>query len=450
MSETSVLSTIYALSSAPGRAAVAIVRISGPRAGTILNVMSPSRPKPRFAVVRDLLDPESGAILDKALVLWMPGPRSFTGEDFAELQIHGGRAVVAAVLDAVGRIPDCRLAEPGEFVRRAFYNGKIDLTEAEGLADLLDAETDAQRQQAVRQARGELSAVIESWRSSIIDGLSLVEASIDFSDEKDVAKDTFDKARSSIQTLQSSLCHYLDDANRGEILRDGFRIVLAGPPNVGKSSLLNVLARKEAALVSEEAGTTRDVIEVHLDIDGFPVILSDTAGLRQTEMRVENAGIQKALEIVREADLILCLIDPSTPQKQIPEDLKPYAERILLVFNKSDLIKDKADIALPDDGILLSAKSGEGIKDLTKRLGMIVKHRLTNRTHIPSLTNARQRTLVLEAQRNLKSFLENNSYDTELRAEDLRQAAHALGRLTGRIEVEEILDRVFSRFCIGK
>lgn len=450
MSETSVSSTIYALSSASGRAAVAVVRISGPRAGTILNVMAPPRPKPRSAVVRDILDPDKGSVLDKGLILWMPCPRSFTGEDFAELQIHGGRAAVAAVLDALGRIPDCRLAEPGEFVRRAFHNGKLDLTEAEGLADLLDAETEAQRHQALQQARGELSSVIESWRSSIIDSLSLVEASIDFSDESDVAKDAFDKARSSVQTLETSICHFLDDAHRGEILRDGFRIVLAGPPNVGKSSLLNALARKEAALVSEEAGTTRDVIEVHLDIEGFPVILSDTAGLRQTEMRIESAGIQKALETVREADLILCLIDPSMPQKQIPEDLKPYADRSLLVFNKSDLIKDRAHLALPDDGILLSAKSGEGINDLTKRLGMIVKHRLANRTLTPSITNARQRNLVQEAHRNLKSFLDCNPHETELRAEDLRHAAHFLGRLTGRIEVEEILDQVFSRFCIGK
>ena len=449
-SEAPVTSTIYALSSAAGRAAVAVIRISGPRAGTILNVMAPPRPKPRTNALRDILHPENATILDKGLILWFPGPRSFTGEDFAEIQIHGGRAVVAAVLEAIGRIPDCRIAEAGEFARRAFHNGKLDLAEAEGLADLLSAETEAQREQALRQAKGELSALIESWRSSIVESLSYVEATIDFSDETDVAKDIFDKARSIIQTLEISISHYLDDANRGEILRDGFRVVLAGPPNVGKSSLLNALARKEAALVSEEAGTTRDVIEVHLNIEGFPVILSDTAGLRQTEMRIESAGILKALETVREADLILCLIDPNSPQKQIPEDLKPYADRILLVFNKSDLIKDRSDLALPDDGILLSAKSGQGIKDLTKRLGEIVKHRLANRTHTPSITNARQRALVLEAHRNLKSFLEKNPHDVELRAEDLRHAAHSLGRLTGRIEVEEILDRIFSRFCIGK
>lgn len=450
IAKASVFSTIFALSSAPGRAGVAVIRISGPRAGAILNVMASPRTKPRVVGLRDILHPKNATILDRGFSLWFPAPQSFTGEDCAELHIHGGRAVVKSVLEALGQIPDCRLAEPGEFVKRAFHNGKLDLAEAEGLADLLEAETEAQRQQALRQTKGELSAVIEGWRASIVDSLSLVEASIDFSDENDVAKDIFDKTRSSVQLLETAISHYLDDAHRGEILRDGFRVVLAGPPNVGKSSLLNLLARKEAALVSEEAGTTRDVIEVHLDIEGYPIIISDTAGLRQTEMRIENAGIQKALETVRQADLILCLIDPTSPQKQIPEDLKPYADRILFIFNKSDLMKDRSDISLPDDGILLSAKTGEGLRELTQRLGIIVKDRLENRSHSPSLTNARQRVLVEEAHKNLKSFLENNPNDTELRAEDLRHAAHSLGRLTGRIEIEEILDRIFSRFCIGK
>jgi tRNA modification GTPase len=253
-----------------------------------------------------------------------------------------------------------------------------------------------------------------------------------------------------IESLEPVIAHHLDDANRGEILRDGFRVVLAGPPNVGKSSLLNAMARRPAAIVSEEAGTTRDVIEVRLDLGGYPVILSDTAGIRQTELRVEQEGIRRTFETARAADLILWLVDPSAPEIQLPDDLLPLADRVLLVRNKADLIKSGAPPALPDDSVLLSARTGQGLDDLTARLAAIAKERLDDRGQPAALTNARQRALVADAHHHLCVFLQENPHETELRAEDLRRAAHALGRLTGRIDVEEILGQIFGRFCIGK
>lgn len=450
MAERSDRATIYALSTAPGRAGVALVRVSGPRAGTVLNVMAAPRPKPRMAGARTIVHPQSGQALDRGIVVWFPGPRSFTGEDVAELLVHGGRAVVAAVLAAVAAIPGCRPAEPGEFVRRAFEAGKVDLAEVEGLADLIDAETDAQRRQALRQATGELSALVESWRDSLLDATALVESAIDFTDEADVGVQTFAEGRAIVAGLAAAIRHHLDDGHRGEILRDGFRVALAGPPNVGKSSLLNALARRPAAIVSDEAGTTRDVIEVRLDLGGFPVLVSDTAGLRQTEMRIEQEGIRRTLQTAREADLILWLVDPHAPQVQLPDDLKPFADRTLVILNKADLLADGLPPALPDDSVLISAETGVGLPELTARLAAIAEERLDDRGRQPALTNARQRALVAEAVRHLEAFLEGDPNATELRAEDLRQAAGALGRLTGRVDVEEVLDRIFSRFCIGK
>jgi tRNA modification GTPase len=403
-----------------------------------------------MAGARYLIHPRDGHLLDRGLVIWFPGPRSFTGEDVAELLLHGGRAVVAAVLEALSVIPGCRPAEPGEFVRRAFENGKLDLAEAEGLADLIEAETEAQRRQALRQATGDLSALVESWRSTLIDAIALVEAAIDFSDEADVSQSSFEQGRGIVAGLEAAIRNQLDDGHRGEILRDGFRVALAGPPNVGKSSLLNALARRPAAIVSEEAGTTRDVIEVRLDLGGYPVIVSDTAGLRQTEMRIEQEGIRRTLETARAADLILWLIDPGAPQVQLPEDLRPLADRVLLVLNKADLLQQGTPPVLPDDSVLISAKTGLGLSDLTARLAAIANDRLDDAGHPAALTNARQRTLVADALEHLGVFLDGNPHETELRAEDLRRAAGALGRLTGRVDVEEVLDRVFSRFCIGK
>ena len=445
--------TIYALSSAPGRAGVAIVRVSGSHAGMVLNVMTPPRPKPRVAGGRRILHPKTGEVLDRGIVLWFPHPNSFTGEDVAELQLHGGRAVVAAVLEALGEIPGLRMAEAGEFARRAFDNGKIDLAQAEGLADLIDAETEGQRRQALRQASGALSSLYESWRTALIDASALVEAAIDFSDEGDVGTRSFDQARGIVETLLPAIRHHLDDGHRGEILRDGFHVVLAGAPNVGKSSLLNALARRDAAIVSEEAGTTRDVIEVRLDLGGVPVIVSDTAGIRETSGAVEREGIRRTIARAREADLVIWLTEADEPQIAPPDELRALAERTLLVLNKVDLIEPRparaADVLLPDDMLAISAKSGAGMAELVGRLAGIAAERAGTGEE-PAITQVRHRQLIEACASNLETFLRGPAHQVEIRAEDLRASVSALGRITGRVDVEDVLDQVFGRFCIGK
>jgi len=446
---TSQRATIFALSSASGRAGVAVIRMSGPHAGMALTVMAGKRPKPREAVGRKIVHPTSGELLDRGVVIWFPAPKSFTGEDVVELHLHGSVAVVRAVLAALGELPECRMAEPGEFARRAFDNGKIDLTQAEGLADLIDAETEGQRRQALRQAQGALSSLYESWRQSLIEAAGLVEASIDFSDEADIASDAFAQGRAIVQDLERGIGRHLADEHRGEILRSGFQVVLAGPPNVGKSSLLNSLARREAAIVSEEAGTTRDVIEVRLDLAGLPVVVSDTAGIRATEVAVEREGIRRSLARVSDADLVIWLTDIHVPEPSLPEALRALADRTLVVVNKTDLTRDGAQPVLPDDMIAISVKTGAGLDVLTTRLAGIAQERISL-GDAPALTQDRHRRLLEQALEDLHAFLLGDPNQTELRAEDLRRAAVAIGRITGRIDVEDILDQVFSRFCIGK
>lgn len=446
--------TIFALSSAPGRSGVAVVRISGPLAGTVLNLMAPPRGKPRVAAGRKIIHPRTAEHLDSGVVLWFPAPKSFTGEDVAELQLHGSVAVVRAVLGALAEIPGCRQAEPGEFARRAFENGKIDLVEAEGLADLIEAETEAQRRQALRQSRGALSSLYESWRASLIEATALVESAIDFSDEGDVAFDAFNNGRGLVTDLAKAIRHHLDDGNRGEILRSGFRVALAGPPNVGKSSLLNALARRGAAIVSEEAGTTRDVIEVRLDLAGLPVVVADTAGIRETDAAVEKEGIRRSIATAAEADLVIWLTDVTTGEAVLPQELLSVAERVLPVVNKIDLRESPAGASgatgpLPDDEVAISVKAGVGLDELTRRITAIARDRMGD-SDDPVITQDRHRRLVQACLAELDAFLAGDANHVELRAEDLRRAASALARLTGRIDVEEILDHVFSRFCIGK
>lgn len=441
--------TIFALSSGPGRAGVAVIRISGQAAGLVLDTMASPRPRPRRAAVRRLRRPGTTLLLDHALVLWLPGPGSFTGEDVTELHVHGGRAVVQAVLSAIGEVPGCRPAEAGEFARRAFDSGRLDLTMAEGLADLIDAETEAQRRQALRQAGGALAGLYEGWRGSILEALVLVEAAIDFSDEADVGSSTFSQAVPLVRDLEAAIRRHLDDENRGEILREGFHVVLAGPPNVGKSSLLNALARREAAIVSEEAGTTRDVIEVRLDLDGLPIVMSDTAGLREATGPVEREGIRRTLDRSRSADLVIWLMDATAPETRLPPELADMADRTLWVSNKMDLRPGGWPVALPDDMVPISALTGEGIDELSRRLATIARERIGADEH-PGITQQRHRRNLEDCRGSLMAFLEGSPWDSELRAEDLRQAANALGRLTGRIDPEQVLDQVFGRFCIGK
>ncbi|MCB1527325.1 MAG: tRNA uridine-5-carboxymethylaminomethyl(34) synthesis GTPase MnmE [Hyphomicrobiaceae bacterium] len=442
-------STIFALSTAPGRAGVAVIRASGPHAGMAVNVMAPKRPRARAAEFRKIIHPTTGETLDQGLVIWFPAPGSFTGEDVVEFHLHGSVAVVRAVLAGLALIPGFRQAEPGEFARRAFDNGKIDLTQAEGLADLIDAETEAQRKQALRQSRGKLADLYESWRSSLIDAAALVEASLDFTDEADVAADAFAQGRTIIEDLARRLDRHLADGNRGEILRSGFQVVLAGPPNVGKSSLLNALARRDAAIVSAEAGTTRDVIEVRLDLGGLPVIVSDTAGIRETDAAVEQEGIRRSVVRASEADLVIWLTDIDAPEPLLPKELLQLAERTLLVVNKVDLAVVQGQLVLPDDMIAVSVKTGDGLDSLTDRLAAIVKDRIAP-GDVPALTQHRHRTLLEDAADSLRAFLAGDANQVELRAEDLRRAAVSVGRITGRIDVEDVLDQVFGRFCIGK
>ena len=434
--------TIFALSTAPGRAGIAVVRLSGPQAGAALDALSSPRPRSRTVALRKVRDPATGEVLDSALILWLPGPKSETGEDMAEVHLHGGPAIVAGVLAALAAQPGCRLAEPGEFAQRAFINGKIDLAQAEGLADLIEAETEAQRRQAVRQMGGALSKLYEGWRSELIRASALIESAIDFADEADVAANAFTLARTIVAPLIDAISKHLDDGNRGEILREGFRVVLAGPPNVGKSSVLNALTRRDAAIVAEEAGTTRDVIEVRLDLDGLPVIVSDTAGIREAEGAVEREGIRRTLAHARAADLVIWLMDAGAGAVPPPADLA--ADQVLLVANKIDL-----GGAAPDGALAVSAKTGAGIEDLSRRLGEIARGRLAT-TESPAITRGRYREQLQACMSALQSFMSGGQADIELAAEELRRAAHALGRITGRVGVEDLLGEIFTRFCIGK
>lgn len=445
------LATIFALSTAPGRAGIAVVRLSGGCTGSVLDRMTSRRPAPRHAGLRRIKHPLSGEVLDQGLVLWLPAPHSETGEDMAEFHVHGGPAVVRAILQALAVIDGCRLAEPGEFARRAFENGRMDLTQVEGLGDLIDAETDAQRRQALAQAGGALARLYDGWRERLLEAQALVEAAIDFSDEADVATDAIAGARMRAAALLGEIDGHLADGHRGEIVRDGFRIVLAGPPNVGKSSLLNALARRDAAIVSPEAGTTRDVIEVRLDLGGYAVSLTDTAGLRQSHGAVETEGIRRALERAARADLILWVIDAGAPVWDVPPELGHGGVPIMAVLNKTDLaIHDGSTSTPPGAGpVRISATTGEGIAELVGKIAGIVAERAGHGDGIV-LTQERHRRAIVSASAATRRFLEGAQDAPELRAEDLRQASEALARVVGRIDVEEVLGQIFGRFCIGK
>lgn len=438
--------TIFALSSAPGRAGVAVVRISGPAAGDVVDAMAPPRPKDRFAALRRVSDPETGQVLDEALLLWLAAPRTETGEDMAEIHLHGSPAIIKAVLAALGRRPGLRLAEPGEFAKRAFHNGKLDLAQVEGLADLIDAETEAQRQHALAQMRGSLSDLYEGWRRDLLEASALMEAAIDFSDEGDVAGDAVERSAGIVRELQADIAAHLRDGHRGEILREGFRVVLAGPPNAGKSSLLNALARRDAAIVSEEAGTTRDVLEVRLDLGGVPVLIADTAGIREAQGAVEQEGVKRALAQTRQAELVLWLNDSTTEPAPPPSELAERGDKFFLALaTKIDL-----PAAAPPPGTLaISAQTRAGLDHLIARIAALASERVGDVT-APAITRARYRANLMNCMNALHTYMNSPMNEHELRAEDLRQAAQALGRITGRVDVEEVLGEIFGRFCIGK
>ncbi|MFL1874060.1 tRNA uridine-5-carboxymethylaminomethyl(34) synthesis GTPase MnmE [Hansschlegelia beijingensis] len=430
--------TIVALSTAAGRAAVAVVRLSGPQAGPALEAIAGSRPAARRASYRTFRRPGGGEVIDTGLALWLPGPASATGEDVAELHIHGGRAVVAATLEAALSVPGVRMAEPGEFTRRAFLAGRMDLAEVEGLADLIEAETEAQRRQALRQSSGELSARVEAWRERLIGAMALLEAAIDFSDEDDVPAGLRERAQEEIERLAQDLSAALADT-RAERLRDGFRVALVGPPNAGKSSLLNLLARREAAIVADAPGTTRDVIETHLDLGGVPVIVADTAGLRESSDAAEQEGVRRSTLQARTADLVIWLEDAANPTEPSVE----ASGELWRVANKADLagaIKGGADH-------LISVRSGGGVEELIAALTEAARAGTSGEAL--GLTRARHRDALGAAVAALRECLDR-PLPEELAAELLRRAAGELGRITGKVGVEDVLDRVFASFCIGK
>jgi len=398
-------------------------------------------------------DPTSGVLLDEALVLWFPGPRSETGEDLAELHIHGGRAVIAAVLKTLGELPGFRLAEPGEFTRRAFEAGRLDLTAVEGLADLVGAETEAQRRQALGQLRGLLGGRAETWREKLIEALALVEASIDFSDEGDVPKELVPKAIEIVRAVETEIAEALAGAGRGERLREGLWVAIAGPPNAGKSTLLNRLARRDAAIVSPHAGTTRDVIEVHLDLQGYPVNLLDTAGFNEASQNpIEREGMRRARDVMGRADLVLWMTDArATGDDSMAEpSLFPSALRWRVV-NKVDLLDSPVAAASAPDRFPISAKTGVGVEDLIAALVRFAGEAF--RQAEPALvTRERQRARLGEVVAALREAIvrAKQGAGEELVAEDLRHALVGLGRLTGRVDVEEVLDVIFREFCVGK
>jgi len=428
---------IFAPATGMGRAAVSIVRVSGAGTRGVLETLCGRVPQPRRASLMTLRDPANGDDLDQALILWFPGPASFTGEDMAELQCHGGRSVLSAVLRALGALPQCRPAEAGEFTRRALLNGRMTLDQVEGLADLIDAETEAQRRQALRSLEGETGQAVGRWREDVVSVMALMEAAIDFSDESDVSETVIADGLKVAQSIRDQIESELRKPERPERLRDGYRIVLAGPPNAGKSTLLNALARRDAAIVSPFAGTTRDVIEVHLDLGGYPVLLVDTAGLRESEDVVEREGIRRTQDRIADADLVLWLQAPGG------EPCPLGGSNVLVVGTKADL--GGAEVALA-----VSATTGTGIDALLAFLQERAERVFTSGEGV-LITRERHRTALQEALLCLDRALAGDAEGaTELVAEDLRLAARALGRITGEVDIEEILDRLFSGFCIGK
>ncbi|NVO12996.1 MAG: tRNA uridine-5-carboxymethylaminomethyl(34) synthesis GTPase MnmE [Rhodoplanes sp.] len=442
--------TIFALSSGRPPAAIAVVRVSGPAAGEALRRLAGRLPEPRRATLVTVREPATGEAIDQALVLWFPGPHSETGEDTAELQVHGGRAVIAGVLKTLAGVPGCRPAEAGEFTKRAFDNGKLDLTRVEGLADLIGADTEAQRRQALRHLRGLLGDRAETWRQRLIEAQALVEAGIDFSDEGDVPAELLGPALASIGGLRGDISAALADGRRGERLRDGLVVAIAGPPNAGKSSLLNRIVRREAAIVSPVPGTTRDVVEVHLDLGGQPVTLLDTAGLRESDDPVEQEGVRRARDRAAAADLVLWVQEAGAQ----PTDSRPdgLGEGIWTVITKVDLRGDRGGIgtaAGPGGVFETSARTGEGIAGLMAALEAEAVARVG--AGEPALvTRVRHRAILEEAVSALDRALAEPEGREEFLAEDLRLAARALGRLVGRVDVEDILDVIFRDFCIGK
>ncbi|KIL67299.1 hypothetical protein M378DRAFT_185721 [Amanita muscaria Koide BX008] len=476
--------TIYALSTPPGKGGVAVVRVSGPGALLVWkHMVRPSRsalqPQPwrmeHCRVVKPPTGTSSGeTTLDSGLAVFFKGPKSFTTEDVLELHVHSGRAVIASVLSALSTIPFCRPAEPGEFTRRAFLGGRLDLTQVEGLKDLIEAETESQRQLAVRAAGGAMRATYEQLRTGIINCLAMVEALIDFGEGEEIEDGVYEQATAQARGLLARIRSYLADSRRGELIRSGIKLAIFGPPNAGKSSLLNFLAQREAAIVTPIPGTTRDILELSLDMDGLPVIVADTAGMRKSEDVVERIGVQRATKAVQDADIKLCVLSLPDLLKS-DSDAIPYPLQSLVgpdtffLFNKADLLDRESESenmmiavssklgfkSLKDQAWIASLATGDGTRAFTTGFAQALKRRfdvfdMDVSVHAPLITRERHRVLLEAACEHLEAFLSTSPEDVVLGAEELRYAARAVGKVSGTIDVEEILDTVFSSFCIGK
>ncbi|MDC0922284.1 tRNA uridine-5-carboxymethylaminomethyl(34) synthesis GTPase MnmE [Candidatus Pelagibacter sp.] len=442
--------TIYALSSGPGVSGIAVIRISGPETSKAIKLLTGKNvPKPRVATLRKISKINSSELIDEGIILWFPGPESYTGEDMAEIQVHGSKAVIDALHTSISNIENCRIAEPGEFTKLAFQNGKINLLKAESVADLISSETEIQRQQAIKIMNGKSSDQFNFLREKLLKILSHVEAKIDFPDE-DLPNDILDEIKKSSEDVIKKIETILNDQKVGERIREGFKIAILGPTNAGKSSLLNHLSNRDVAIVSEIAGTTRDVIETHLNIDGYPVIVSDTAGIRDSKNEIEKKGIKLSLNRAEEADLKLVVVDAKN--LDFTDVLKGLLDQnAILIINKSDLLEGDIDPEIKKlDHVLISIKENFNIDELISKIKNNLKNKFITSDDI-LITRERHRQHLEQCLKHLKNFNKKNEVeDFDKAAEDLRLATRHLGMIVGKVDVEEILGSIFDDFCIGK
>jgi len=442
--------TIYALSSGPGISGVAVVRVSGKdTAEVVKKLIREELPSPRVATLKKFSKIDTNELIDEGVIIWFPGPNSYTGEDLAEFHVHGSRAVISALHSSISKIKNCRLAEPGEFTKIAFQNGKINLLKAESIADLVSSETEIQRKQAIKIMSGESSDQFNSWREKLLKILSHVEAKIDFPDE-DLPKDVLSEIQKTSDQVSSEIEKILDDQKVGERIREGFKIAIVGPINAGKSSLLNYLSKRDVAIVSEIAGTTRDVIETHLNLDGYPVVVSDTAGIRDSKNEIEKKGIKLALSRAEDADLKLVIIEAKKVDfTGVLKDL--VDENAILVVNKSDLLNGKLNEQIKNyDHVLISIKNNYNLDKLILKVKKKLENKFISHEDI-LITRERHRQHLEQCVNHLKNFKnKNRSEEFDKAAEDLRLATRHLGMIVGKVDVEEILGSIFNDFCIGK
>ena len=442
--------TIFALSSGPGISGIAVIRVSGKDASKVVKKLTGSKlPVPRVATLKKFSKNGDKETIDQGVIIWFPAPNSYTGEDLAEFHVHGSRAVIKAMHSAISKIENCRLAEPGEFTKRAFQNGRINLLKAESIADLISSETEIQRKQAIKVMTGSSSEIYNRWREKLLKTLSYVEAKIDFP-EDDLPKDIISKIQKTSNGILNEIKKALDDQKVGERIREGFKVAIVGPPNSGKSSLLNYLSKRDVAIVSETAGTTRDVIETHLNLDGYPVVVSDTAGIRRSKNEIEKKGIKIALKRAENADLRIVIV--SAKNIEFTRVLKNIlTKNSILVVNKSDLIKKKLNTKFRKyDHVLVSIKKDLNLNKLIKKIKSKLKNKFLTSEDI-LITRERHRQNLINCVHHLEKFNKKKSvYDFDKAAEDIRLATRHLGMIVGKVDVEELLGSIFNDFCIGK